>query len=73
MQPRCQTCGELIRPVQRHALGYTTCMPCGDKAAKLVPHIVQIPFSKGAYQFIYNPDDLKITNPKRINDNPKTN
>lgn len=63
---RCHTCGEHF-PAQRHALGYTTCLPCGDKIAKRTRHIVQIPFSKGAYQYIHNPDDLKITNPKRIN------
>jgi hypothetical protein len=27
--------------------------------------MVQIPYSKGAYQYIYNPADLIGTNPKR--------
>ena len=62
---RCHTCGEPFPPA-RHALGYTTCLPCGDQIAKRTRHIVQIPFSKGAYQYIHNPDDLKITDPKRI-------
>ena len=45
------------------------CMPCGDKEAKVESKrnasMVQIPYSKGAYQYIHNPDDLRITNPKR--------
>jgi hypothetical protein len=46
-------------------LGYTTCLDCGDKVAKRVKHIVQIPYSKGAYQYIHNPQELCFTNPKR--------
>jgi hypothetical protein len=46
-----------------------TCMKCGDKIAtaksKLKASMVQIPYSKGAYQYIHNPDELRFTNPKR--------
>lgn len=45
------------------------CMPCGDaearKESKRKASMVQIPYSKGAYQYIHNPDDLRTTNPKR--------
>ena len=42
-----------------------TCHKCGDAIAKGKKHIVQIPYSKGAYQYIHNPQDLFFTNPKR--------
>jgi hypothetical protein len=57
-------CGLEI-PIGRLDLGYTTCLKCGDKVAKNVKHIVQIPYSKGAYQYIHNPQELCFTNPKR--------
>jgi len=49
----------------RAALGYSTCLTCGEREARSVKHTVAIPFSKGAYQLITNPDLLKQTNPKR--------
>lgn len=46
-----------------------TCMQCGEVRAqqesKRKESMVQIPYSKGAYQYIYNPADLIGTNPKR--------
>lgn len=46
-----------------------TCLQCGDAAAKVESRrkasMVQIPYSKGAYQYINNPADLFHTNPKR--------
>ena len=46
-----------------------TCAQCGEAAAKVEikrkASMVQIPYSKGAYQYIYNPADLIGTNPKR--------
>jgi hypothetical protein len=46
-----------------------TCLQCGEVAAKAESKqkasMVQIPYSKGAYQYIYNPADLIGTNPKR--------
>ena len=45
------------------------CLPCGDaeahKESKRKASMVQIPYSKGAYQYIHNPDELRFTNPKR--------
>lgn len=60
----CSSCAEPIDP-RRSALGFVLCLSCGEREARQVRHIVQIPYSKGAYQYIHNPDDLKITNPKR--------
>jgi len=62
----CRNCGDDI-DLRRWEIGFKFCLPCGEERARLVKHIVQIPFSKGAYQYIHNPDDLKITNPKRNN------
>jgi hypothetical protein len=60
----CQHCGGEVH-IERWTLGYYFCMPCGEAAARQHKHVVQIPFSKGAYQFIYNPrEELRITNPK---------
>ena len=62
--PLCRECGDDVPP-ERWALGYHFCMPCGEAVAREQKHVVQIPFSKGAYQFIYNPrEELRITNPK---------
>ena len=45
------------------------CHKCGDALATLESKrkasMVQIPYSKGAYQYIHNPDELRFTNPKR--------
>jgi len=56
-------CGEEY-PLARHALGYRTCLLCGDKQAREVKHIVMPAYSKGAYQLISR-DDVANTNPKR--------
>jgi hypothetical protein len=46
-----------------------TCTKCGEAAANTEKRrkasMVQIPYSKGAYQYIHNPADLFHTNPKR--------
>lgn len=57
-------CGTDIHP-RRAALGYSTCLQCGEAQARSVKHTVAIPYSKGAYQLITNADLLKQTNPKR--------
>jgi ribosomal protein L37AE/L43A len=58
-------CGNEI-DIRRIEIGYTTCLACGDKQAKQKKFVVQIPYGKGAYQYIHNPiEDLKYTNPKR--------
>lgn len=61
-------CKETISP-QRAELGYEYCLKCGEAEAKVESKrkasMVQIPYSKGAYQYIHNPADLIGTNPKR--------
>lgn len=46
-----------------------TCVGCAEVAANVEKRrkasMVQIPYSKGAYQYIHNPQDLFHTNPKR--------
>jgi hypothetical protein len=46
-------CGEEV-DARRINLGYQTCLYCGDKEAKARKFVVQIPYNKGAYQFIHN-------------------
>tara|TARA_R110000822_G_scaffold287602_1_gene408827 strand:+ start:456 stop:593 length:138 start_codon:yes stop_codon:yes gene_type:complete len=41
------------------------CLPCGDLRAKDRKFTIAIPYNKGAYQVIYNAQDLATTNPKR--------
>ena len=64
----CVVCGGFIDHA-RYKLGYNLCKPCGEDAAqdekRRKASMVQIPYSKGAYQYIHNPADLFHTNPKR--------
>jgi hypothetical protein len=60
----CISCGDTFPP-QRQALGYNTCLTCGDFAAREVKWTVA-PLNKGNYILISNPEDLKGLNPKRI-------
>jgi len=64
----CAECRGFI-PHGRIKLGYRLCLACGETEAKTESKrkasMVQIPFSKGAYQYIHNPEDLRFTNPKR--------
>lgn len=59
----CVCCGDDVH-IERWQMGYHTCKPCGEAQARERKFVVQIPFSKGAYQYIHNPEDLRITNPK---------
>jgi hypothetical protein len=65
MKP-CTRCGDPF-PNARYALGYTTCLECGDKAARLVTFCVA-PLNKSNYVLISNPADLRGLNPKRVGD-----
>lgn len=60
----CQNCKKYVASL-RWDLGYRTCLRCGEAQARQKKHVVQIPFSKGAYQYIHDPmNELRITNPK---------
>ena len=56
-------CGEDY-PDARHALGYRTCLSCGDTAARAVRFTVMPAYNKGAYQLISR-EDVARTNPKQ--------
>lgn len=59
----CHKCGDSIGD-GRAALGYRTCMPCGDSEARSRRWLAA-PLNKGAYQLV-NLEELKQLNPKRI-------
>ena len=56
-------CGEEY-PLARHALGYRTCLLCGDKQAKNIKRCVA-PLNKSNYVLITNYTELSQLNPKR--------
>jgi len=60
----CTGCYGTPVPAGRLALGYTTCMTCGEKAARAVKHTIA-PLNKSNYIFIGDPATLKQLNPKR--------
>lgn len=60
--PECIICGEEF-DLDRWALDYKTCMPCGEKASKLVVHTV-VNLHKSNYIKITDLDDLKGINNK---------
>ena len=66
--PHCNTprCTNTI-PTARRSLGYTTCLSCGEQAAKQARAgwCVAQEYSKGNYQLITDPNNLRHTNPKR--------
>jgi predicted RNA-binding Zn-ribbon protein involved in translation (DUF1610 family) len=53
----CSECGEIFNP-KRKALGYVTCMPCGDKEASrqtfLKSRRTAPAYNKGAYMYVTN-------------------
>lgn len=63
----CHVCGEPI-PEARAALDKTTCIECQADLDKTEPvkHLVAIPYSRGAYQYIHDPKDLFQTNQKEV-------
>ena len=56
-------CGEEV-DVRRIALGYTSCLDCGDKQARAVKRCV-VPLNKSNYMLITDYELLKQLNPKR--------
>jgi hypothetical protein len=58
----CIVCGSPVAH-QRWALGYKTCMPCGEKASKLVTRTIA-PMHKSNYMLITDLADLRGLNNK---------
>ena len=61
----CIKCGEGVADA-RVALGYDTCLPCGEVYARKRKHTI-VPMNKSNYIVVTNPDTLKQLNPKRNN------
>ena len=60
----CTGCyGVRVEP-PRLRLGYTTCMSCGEKAARAVKHTIT-PLNKSNYIMVTDLTMLKQLNPKR--------
>ena len=57
-------CGNLF-PAARWRLGYTTCLPCGDKQARAVTFCT-VPMNKSNYVVVSNTAELKMLYPKRV-------
>lgn len=54
---QCDLCGtEMNR--YRYEIGYTTCMPCGEKLAKKVRHTILAPHKQG--YMVYSPEAARI-------------
>jgi len=56
-------CGNEI-DIRRIAIGYMTCLACGDKQARSVKRCV-VPLNKSNYMLITDYELLKQLNPKR--------
>jgi len=56
-------CGDEV-DARRIAIGYQTCLRCGDVEAKQRKFLIAN-FNKQGYQLFSKPDDLRFTNPKR--------
>lgn len=66
----CVRCGDSV-PSARWALGYQTCLSCGEEHARQdrVSWCVVQEYNKGAYQFVTKeaaPTTLKQTNQKNL-------
>ena len=59
----CISCGDTFPP-RRQALGYNTCLACGDFAAREV-RWTSVPMNKSNYVLITDPSELAQLNPKR--------
>jgi hypothetical protein len=60
---KCRTCGDYV-PERRAALGYRTCLICGEQQARTVQHTI-VPMNKSNYTVITNRAELAQLNPKR--------
>lgn len=62
-QVLCKECYDPY-PVARYRLGYTTCLSCGDSAARKVVYTTA-PINKSNYMLITDINTLSQLNPKR--------
>ena len=60
MRP-CLICYDNEVPAARWAIGYKTCMPCGEKASKKTRHTI-VPMSKSNYVVVTDLELLKGLN-----------
>ena len=56
-RPECIECGELFQH-ERKAIGYDTCISCGDEDARLVKHTI-VPMHKSNYVVVSDKSLLK--------------
>jgi ribosomal protein L37AE/L43A len=64
IKPICTVCSENFSP-KRRAIGYRTCLDCGEELARAVNFTVA-PMAKSNYILIRDPALLKQLNPKFI-------
>lgn len=64
MRPKCRICDATF-PLRRAALKYTTCLSCGEKAARKVQHTI-VPLNKSNYIHVSDKSLLLGLNPKRV-------
>ena len=67
MKPICKSCGSAFSP-KRRQIGYTTCLPCGEKVAKKHRHTI-VPMHKSNYMVVTDLNLLKGINNKGGNHN----
>jgi hypothetical protein len=63
---RCRSCRDPVPPA-RAALGYMTCLSCGEAQARQV-RWTTAPCNKSNYMVITNRAELAQLNPKRVAD-----
>ena len=66
MTHKCIACGDPY-PAARYALGYKTCLACGDRQARAVRHTI-VPMHKSNYVVIGKRSDLIGINNKTVRD-----
>ena len=59
----CTTCHTATVPAARNRAGFTTCLRCGEKAAKQVRHTI-VPLHKSNYIVPANADEVRGINNK---------
>lgn len=65
MNRLCVSCFDSTVHPTRAGLGYSTCLPCGEVAARAVKHTIA-PLNKSNYILVTDPQLLKQLNPKRV-------